>query len=287
MKKLKVLSLYKHAKTFIFKHKLKLALLCLIGIILVVGAGLWYLKVTYYFERKAVEKIKTEPRPTISKFDYTIVLVGDSMTEYLGNLEELGYFLNQDYPNKHFLLLNYGYGSTNILSLPNRLENDTPHDGRTFQAIDKIPFNLVLIESFGNNPLSQYPLAEGLKKQDQTLDQAVSLITKTHPKSSIVFVATIAPNREHYGEGSVNLSESEREKWADERSAYIKNHIAYAKSHNIPVIDIYDQSLNWFGDGNLAYIRPQDHIHPSTTGIYYIDQNIAQFIYKNKLLPTR
>src|SRR5581483_11408231 len=71
-----------------------------------------------------------------AKVDETFVFVGDSMTEYLGNFEDLQTSLHYYYPNKHFLLLNYGYSSTNIMSLPDRIEKDSTHSGRLFQAIN-------------------------------------------------------------------------------------------------------------------------------------------------------
>lgn len=263
-------------------HKRKILLF--VDILFLLFLGIYYAKTNYLLERQIVKRIKSGP-PQKPPFDYTIVLVGDSMTEYLGNMEELGYFLNRYYPNKKFLLLNYGYSSTNILSLPDRLERDTFHDNRVFEAIDKIPFNLILIESFGENPLSQYPPKEGLKKQDEVLDTSIKFITQSHPKSSIIFIATLAPNKEKYGEGAVNLTLDQRKKWAAERAAYIQNHILYAREHKIPVIDVYDLSLNYFGDGDLRYLSSRDHIHPSIVGIYFIDDQIAQFIYSHRLLP--
>ena len=42
-----------------------------------------------------------------------------------------------------------------------------------------------------------------------------------------------------------NLSPEQRKEWANERTAYIKNHIEYARSHNIPLINIFEKSLSW------------------------------------------
>ncbi len=47
--------------------------------------------------------------------DYTMVFLGDSMTENLGNFDELRGYLKDYYPDKNFLLLNYGFSSTNIV----------------------------------------------------------------------------------------------------------------------------------------------------------------------------
>lgn len=204
----------------------------------------------------------------------TYVFVGDSMTAYLGNFDEFKGYLKQYYPNTTFNILNYGFSSTNILSVQERLEKDSSYLGRDYQAINEIPFNKIFIESFGNNPLSEHPLEEGLKLQTQALDNIIKSITKKHPKSSIVFIATVAPNKDRYGEGVVNLTTEERRKWAAEREAYIKNHIKYAKSHKIPLINIYEKS-------NVDHINTNDFIHPSPTGIYFISEQIAKFLKTN------
>lgn len=226
--------------------------------------------------------------------DYTLVFVGDSMTEYLGNFDELKNYLSKYYPNKpwdyfpsekkNFLLLNYGFGSTNILSVPDRLEKLTDHAGRGFQPINDIGFDLIFIESFGYNPLSTLPLSEGLKKQTETLDKIINIISQKHPKSKVIFIATIAPNKDWFGSGVLNLQPDQKAAWVSERIAYIKNHIEYAKTHNIPLINIYEKSLDDKGDGNIDYINGNDFIHPSPTGIYFISGQIADFIYSNKLL---
>ncbi len=206
------------------------------------------------------------------------------MTEYLGNFDELKGYLNKYFPDKKFLLLNYGFSSTNILSVQERLQKESSHSGRTFQAINDIPFNVIIIESFGHNPLSDQPLEEGLRLQKETLDKIVAILLQKHPKSSIVFMATIAPNKERYAEGVVNLTTEARGEWARERTAYIKNHIDFAKSRSIPLINIYEKSLDQSGTGNIDYINSNDFIHPSPTGVYFISEEIAKFLYNNRFL---
>ena len=80
--------------------------------------------------------------------DYLIVLLGDSMTQALGNSDELREYMAQYYPGRTFDFLNYGFGSTNILSVEKRLTEWTFY-GRDFQPIMDIDFDLILIESFG------------------------------------------------------------------------------------------------------------------------------------------
>lgn len=204
-------------------------------------------------------------------------MVGDSMTERLGNSDEIKAGLKNYYPNKDFQVANYGFGSTNILSVQDRLEKETFHL-RAFQPILNIDFDLIIIESFGHNPLSDLPLEDGLKKQHAALDKIVSTIQTARPTAKIVFMSTISPNTYKYAEGQVELSEEKRAEWAGERIAYIKNHITYAKTHNIPLIDVYQKSLDESGNGNTEYISSDDFIHPSAQGIRFISQEIADFL---------
>ena len=169
--------------------------------------------------------------------DYTIVIVGDSMTEALGNSTELKQYLS-DYYKKSFEILNYGFGSTNVLSLVDRIAKETEH-GRKFMPISKIDYDLILIESFGENPPSELPLEQGLKRQNEELDKAIATLQSSHPRGKVVFVATISPNKTIFAKNQVDLTSDVRAKWVQERVAYIQNHIDYANSHNIPVINIF------------------------------------------------
>lgn len=247
----------------------------LIAIVITIIGSILYKK---GFSQKAILSSQSG-RP-----DSTIVFIGDSMTEYLGNFDELRRYLKKYYPGKNFLLLNYGFSATNILSVKERIEKESTHSGRIFKPVNDIPFDLVIIESFGHNPLSDYPLEEGLRLQEKALLEIAASLRVKQAKAKIIFMATIAPHKERYAEGVINLSTQERRKWAEEREAYIKNHIAYARKHNIPLINVYEVSLDEKGSGNIEYINTKDFIHPSPTGIYFISEKIAEFLYKNKYL---
>lgn len=226
---------------------------------------------------------KTQPKLDPPKTaNATIVMVGDSMTESLGNSDEIKKFLSDYYSGKSFEVLNYGFGATNILSVMDRITQETEH-GRKFRAIEEIDYDLILLESFGENPLSEYKLEEGLKLQTEELDKIVSKLKETNPKGKIVFVATISPNKVIFAKTSVDLSKEKRAEWVNERIAYIKNHIDYAQKHNIPIINIFEKSLMENGDGNPDYINTTDYIHPSPTGTVFISREIADFIYKNNI----
>ncbi len=216
--------------------------------------------------------------------DYTIILLGDSMTERLGNSDELRGYLSQYYPKKTFEVLNYGYGATNILSVKDRLIRNTDHF-RDYRPITDIDFDLIIIESFGNNPLSQYPLEQGLHIQNQTLDETIQILKLRNPRGKIAFLATVAPNKENYAKSTRDLSDQVRKEWVAERTAYIKNHIKYAKEHDIPLINVYKDSQDFFGDGKMIFIDDKDFIHPSPLGIIFISKKIAEQIDRQSLLP--
>lgn len=247
------------------------------------------LKIVSLFEKNSTAPIITpvlpSPTPIVLKQavpadSYTIIMVGDSMTEALGlNSDKLREYLKAHYPNKTFGIFNLAKGSTNILSVQEILEKD---------ILPSREFEVILIESFGYNPLSTYPLETGLNIQTQALDKMVSTIRTVKQRakvnSIIVFVATIAPNRESFGKGAIDLPDEERVKSADERSAYIKNHIEYAKSRDIPLINIYEKSLK-DGTGNPEYIKGDTFIHPSAKGVDFISREIADFLFNNRVLP--
>ncbi len=233
---------------------------------------------------------KTYTAPVLpQKSEYTIVMVGDSMTYALGPHGDKFYeYVNEKYkPSKKGIVIeNYAAGSTSILSIHKAMTTKTTYWEWTFEPLLSRKFDLILIESFGYNPLSQFSLDVGLKWQKETLDKTMKTLIKTHPEARIVFVATIAPSKAKYAL-PVNPSTTleERTAMVNERETFIKSHIAYAKEHNIPVINIYEKSLTPAGDGNLAYINPTDYIHPSAVGVEFISQQLTDFIYNNEIIP--
>ena len=57
----------------------------------------------------------------------------------------------------------------------------------------------------------------------------------------------------------------------------------YAKTHGIPLIDVFDKSVDKNGDGNLIYLNAADYIHPSPSGVVFISQIIADSIFQQKI----
>lgn len=222
---------------------------------------------------------------------YKIAMVGDSMTAALGphggGLSEyinLLYRKNNSDPQS-IIIDNYAK-SSNIQAIDSQLTQKTTISEYTYGPLLSGDYDLILIESYAYNPLSQYGVDEGIKQQNLALNKLMRTLITTLPHASIVFVATIAPNIENYAKVTQpNNSSVERGKQAEERIAYLKNHIAYAKSHNIPLINIYEKSLSEKGDGNMKYINGTDDIHPSFAGVDFIGHEIGNYIHENQIIP--
>src|SRR3989338_3839736 len=231
---------------------------------------------------KAIPTLTPIPTPTISKSYivptigkkpvYGIAMIGDSMTAALGphggglsdHMNSL-YKENAEDPQR-IIIDNYATSSS-ILAVNDQLTQKVTIDPYTLGPLLSQNYDLILVESYGYNPLSQFGIEEGIKRQNQALDSLMKTLITSYPNTAIVFIATIAPNLENYAKATQpNYSAEERKKGAEERMSYIKNHIQYAAAHNIPLINIYQKSLV-NEDGNLAYINPTDDIHPSFAGV--------------------
>jgi lysophospholipase L1-like esterase len=229
--------------------------------------------------------------PIEKKQVYKIAMIGDSMTAALGpHGGSLSDYMNSLYKKnaqdpQRIIIDNYAK-SSNILAVNNELTQKTTINEYTFGPLLSENYDLILVESYGYNPLSQFGIDDGIKQQNLALDTLMKTLITALPHADIVFVATIAPNKENYAKATQpSYSAADRAKLAAERIAYIKNHIDYAKSHNIPLINIYQASLTQNGDGNMVYINPTDDIHPSFAGIDFISHAIGDFIYSNKIIP--
>lgn len=231
------------------------------------------------------------PAPVEKKEVYKIAMIGDSMTAALGpHGGELSEYLNTlykrgDETNQRILIDNYAI-SSNILAVGDQLNKKISVSEYTFGPLLADDYDVLLIESYGYNPLSQFGIDEGLMRQTKALDTLVTEILQKRPQTYIIFVATIAPNKSSYGQATQPDSTLEdRVNRAEERIRYITNHITYASKHNIPLINIYEKSLTSTGEGNKKYINPTDNIHPSFAGITLIKNEIADYIFTNTILP--
>ena len=268
--------------------------LTLIPILILIIGGIYFL---YSSKLKVLTKnILPTPIPTPYQFpyknpiipkgqSYRIIIAGDSIVNSLGlNANVLREDLIKYYPDSEFVTYNYGYPTTNVLSLYQRLTQTTNVGTKDNQAILTQQFELIIIESFGNNPLSQFPLAEGLQKQNEELERSVNAILAQKPNAALAFLTPIALDPINYARGSRDLSPEVRKQWVAERVAYIDNHRKFAQEKGIPVIDVYRASLKPDGTVDKSYIS-DDFIHPSKKGIELISQTIADYIFNNKIFP--
>ena len=211
-----------------------------------------------------------------NKHAYLTLLVGDSMVAALGpSANSLRLELLKLYPTHEFVNYNRAVPATNVLTLTSVI-NENLDDG----------FDLVIIGSFAYNPLSHLPLDQGLKAQTKALDTTIKTLIQKRPEVVIVMITPIAPNKYTFAQKTYALAPEVRAAWVTERIAYINNHIKFAKDHQIPLVNIYETSLNENGDGNPIYISSDDYIHPSNAGIELMSREIAQFIFDNQIFPN-
>lgn len=276
-----------------------------LALVTVIG-GVYYLTLGNTRQKPAVVKrmvqtiiqptVQPTPEPTKSPFPYqrptlpakkayVTFLVGDSEVDVMGkNANQLRLDLIDLYPEHEFVNYNYGFGATNILSVPERLNTQTTYLGETFPPINEQIFDLIIFESFAYNPLSELPLSKGLQKQTEILDSSIKEIIKNHPNSVVAIMTPIAPSEEFFGKGLLDLTPEVRKQWVAERVAYIKNAIDFAEKNNIPLINVYEKSLMVDGKVNLKYFNRGNYIHPSAEGMN-LCQTIAGYIYQNNIFP--
>lgn len=220
----------------------------------------------------------------LKKSGYTIALLGDSMIDTLGSdLPELRTTLRELYPGVNFRLLNYGVGATNLDYGIERLTNGYTYLGRNFPSLISQNPDLLIIESFGYNPLSLD--RDTINDHWLKLVEAVNLIKQQLPQTKIVITSTIAPNAQTFGNGAgLAFSGRDKESRVAVIKSYLENAIRFAKSQKLPFADAFHPSLDSNGNGKLSYINPVDNIHYSAAGRQFFSQKIAEAITTNRLL---
>lgn len=218
--------------------------------------------------------------------DYRIFLVGDSMTDALGpHPSRLSDRLNSAYPTAQFVIDNYSEGGQNVTALPKLLTTPKQFPSILEPAALERDFDILVIESFGQNPLSHLPIEEGLLLQEQVLTEMMTRLTRERPGAVIIFLATLGPSPTKFADGLLNLPAELKAGFVRERQAYIENHIAYAQEHGIPLINVYDETRDEQGNVDLTMLRADDHLHPSQKGVDYIQDQIADHIIDQGYLP--
>ncbi len=230
----------------------------------------------------------TYKKPTFAKSNkYSIYLLGDSMTHAFGPRGGIfNELLSREYPGVFFEISNYAQANQSILLLPERLKEPVQADHDLFlnPVLEGHP-DVIIIESFGYNPLSHLGIKDGLKKQEEVLTEIMTTLTNRFPNTDIMFLATIAPDKKTYGQNISHADADARWVQGEERIEYITNHIKYATEHNIPLINAYQESLDTQGDGDTKYINPDDNIHPSAEGLSLIGRVMTKRISEENIFP--
>lgn len=217
------------------------------------------------------------------KTTYTIALLGDSMTDTLGkSLPQLRSLLQTAYPNYSFALLNYGQGATDLESGIYRLTNTTNYLGTSYPPLLSYKPDILVVESFAYNHWS----GEKYDLDRQWLDYAkiADTVRQNSPQTKIVYAATIAPNKDIFGDGILNWPKSLKENSAIIIKAYLQNLINFTASQHYPLADAYHPSLDLSSNGQPQYINGGDHLHPSGEGALLYAQKVFEAIKANNII---
>jgi|GEM_PF-1855881 len=230
-------------------------------------------------------EIKQSPTPTIVKImrknNYKIALLGDSMFDTAGKgYPDLAVDLKNTLPDINFNILNYGVGARDLEYGLFRLTNDYEYLGEKIPSLLSQNPDIIIVESFAYNHWAN--TKNDLDRQWLTLSKIIDTI-KNNSSAKIVFLSTIAPNSDVYGQGikDITWSDQERRENSETVKAYLENHIKFAQSEIIPIIDVYHQTIGQNNEGEITYINHGDFLHPSPEGHKFVASQITKWLLGN------
>ena len=233
-------------------------------------------------ESEAVVQVKDKVEPD-NNSGYTgqiaVAVVGDSMTDLMGpNLPYLKAELEKYYPKAQFNLLNYGVGAENIEKGLARIKGEYDYQDRHYSALAQVNPDIVVIESFAYNPFEDS--SGELIRHWSGLVAMVDFV-KANTKAQIIIMATIAPTKAQFGQGPNGVNWPADLAWqqAERINGLLENTVVFSQKANLPLVDVYHQTLLADGEGNLAYINSGDHIHQNETGNNLIARLLAEKIF--------
>jgi len=200
-----------------------------------------------------------------------IALLGDSMVDtFLYDPKIFKVELTKVWPAVNFEILNYGVGATNAEYGFTRLTQSYDYQGKTVPSLLSQNPNIVIVESFAYN----HP--QELSQNTQTLSQIISTI-QSGSKAKIYFLVSIAPDKKIYAQGieGITWTPEQRSIEAQKVIDFLRDAVAFAQNQGLPLINAYQKSLDWEGDGNQEYIS-EDNIHPSEAGKLLIADLIVE-----------
>ena len=216
-----------------------------------------------------------------------IVPLGDSMTHTQGpGCPHLAEEIRRLRPGLDFEIRNYGIGSTRAENGLWRLTSNHELDGQPMPSIAACQPDLVILESYAYNNGADGEA--GLANYRAVLDQLVTAITQ-HIGAELLFVVTIAPDREHFVEnveGFDQMEASARAALADDRHLYLREAVRWATDRKLLLANAYQATLDAerTGTPRSTFIDPADHIHPSPAGHRLVAQVVVKALMENDLL---
>ena len=217
--------------------------------------------------------ITATPAALPKKKSYSVVLIGDSMIDTMGeNVDYLDKSLKERYPQTRFTLYNYGIGGQNVQQGLDRFDSNFTYSTRNFPPIPQVHPDIIIIGSFAYNPFTPYDR----DKHWITLKQ---LINKAKEVSSSVYIlAEIAPLKENFGKGphGVNWPSEMTVTVAREITELLDNAVALGGELGVPVINMYYSTQAFGNYGSGAYTNTDDGIHPSIAGHTFMADMIAK-----------
>lgn len=203
---------------------------------------------------------------------YKVAVYGDSMVETMGeHMDYLKSALNTKYPDKDFVLLNYGIGAENVQMGLERFEKPFVRNERNYIPAACIKPDTIIVGSFAYNPFTPHDRVKHL-----TL--LTELVTKAKKASkSVYLLAEIAPLQNSFGKGpnGVNWPEVAADEHTVKIKEQLENAVALSGTLNVGLINAYQASQTSTGYGNPKYVNPSDGIHPSVAGHIFMATLIA------------
>lgn len=211
------------------------------------------------------------PSPATEKRRLRLLLLGDSMIDFLNDFPHLRDMLRSLNPNTEWEILNHGVGASNVSYGLYRVNSEYDYLGRHFRSVVGTNPDIIVVESFaynhGDMPESQYQ--DSLKRIFSALKEA---------DKKIIFLATIAPSKANYARGAADWGDEYRSKEYEKTRRFIDLGIDTARQMGVPTVDAFHQSLDGEKGGNEKYIYGGDWIHPSPEGAEFIARLLAPAI---------
>ena len=216
------------------------------------------------------------------KTTFVLAVLGDSMVETLGPLEDLQTALISTFPAISIALMNYGQGATDMDSGLYRLTHTTIYLGKVYPPLLSYKPDILVVESFAYNPWSSEKY--DLDRQWLTIAKIIDTVKSQSPTTKIILAATIAPDPFTFGDGILNWGADL--KWAKAQTikSYLDNLVNFASSQGYPLADSYHPSLSAQGIGDSRFINSADHLHPSEEGKKLFSEKIVEAIKANNLI---